>query len=65
MAQCPVCKLEIDETAARAETGRTAHGATEVDPEMGTRRFHDGRWYYFDTLECRTKFMATPDSYLE
>jgi len=65
MAQCPVCKVEIDETAARAETGRTAHGAAEVDPELGTRRFHDGKWYYFDTLDCRTKFMASPDTYLE
>ena len=64
MARCPVCGNEIDEAAARAETGQTAHGATEVDPAKGTRRFHDGQWYYFDSLDCRTKFMVNPGAYL-
>ncbi|MBI3052516.1 MAG: hypothetical protein HYY77_00410 [Betaproteobacteria bacterium] len=58
MAQCPVCGKSIDEAAARATTGQTAFGAAEVDPAKGTRQFHDGKWYYFDTLECRSKFMA-------
>ena len=62
---CPVCGNEIDQAAARAETGQTAYGATEVDPEKGTRRFHDGQWYYFDSLDCRSKFMASPNTYLD
>jgi YHS domain-containing protein len=65
MAQCPVCGRGIDEEAARATTGQTKHGASEVDPARGTRQFHDGRWYYFDTLGCRSKFMASPDRYLK
>ena len=65
MAQCPVCRMTIDEAAARAKTGQTAHGALEVDPAKGTRQFHDGTWYYFDTLECRSKFMARPAIYLK
>ncbi len=65
MAQCPVCGHTIDETAARAATGQTKHGASEVDPARGTRQFHNGKWYYFDTLECRSKFMARPDAYLK
>lgn len=65
MAKCPVCGTDIDEAAARAETGQTAHGAMEVDPAQGTRRFHNGQWYYFDSLDCRSKFMVNPDSYLE
>lgn len=65
MATCPVCSSDINEAAARAETGLTAHGASEVDPEKGTRRFHDGSWYYFDTLDCRIKFMVSPDTYIE
>ena len=65
MAKCPVCGNEIDEAAARAETGQTAYGASEVDPTKGTRRLHDGRWYYFDTLDCRSKFMVSPDTYLK
>ena len=59
----PVCGKEIDENEARAETGRTAFGATEVDPNKGTRRFHNGQWYYFCGLDCRSKFMANPDAY--
>ena len=65
MANCPVCSSDIDEAAARTTTGETAHGAPEVDPQKGTRGFHDGRWYYFDTLECRSKFMASPATYLD
>ena len=32
----PVCKIEINETSARATTGQTMHGANEV----GSRRRH-------------------------
>ncbi len=65
MARCSVCGNDIDQAAARAETGQTAHGATEVDPTQGTRRFHDGQWYYFDSLDCRSKFMVSPEAYLK
>ncbi len=65
MAECPVCRNAVDEAAARAKTGQTAHGAKEVDPAKGTRQFHDGKWYYFDSLECRSKFMARPGDYLK
>ncbi len=63
MVKDPVCGREIDKQRARASTGTTTHGATEVDPEQGTRRFHDGKWYYFCSLGCRTKFLADPASY--
>jgi YHS domain-containing protein len=65
MATCPVCENTVDEAAARAQSGQTEHGAFEVDPTKGTRQFHDGKWYYFDSLECRSKFMAHPDNYLK
>ena len=65
MARDPVCGKEIDELAARSTTGRTLHGAAEVDPQQGTRRFHNGKWYYFCGLECRAKFVASPESYLK
>jgi YHS domain-containing protein len=65
MAICPVCRSAIDETAARAQTGQTAYGAAEVDPAWGTRRFHNGQWYYFDTLACRNKFLVRPEAYLK
>jgi YHS domain-containing protein len=64
MAKDPVCGAEIDEAAARAETGRTAHGATEVDPQKGTRSFYNGRWYYFCSLDCRSKFLANPSGFV-
>jgi YHS domain-containing protein len=65
MPKDPVCGREIDEAGARARTGQTVHGASEVDPNMGTRSFHNGKWYYFCSLECRTKFLASPNTYLE
>ncbi len=63
MPKDPVCGKEIDESGARASTGQTAYGASEVDPNMGTRSFHDGQWYYFCSLDCRTKFLASPANY--
>ncbi len=63
MAKDPVCGKEIDEEQARNQTGQTMHGAAEVDPEQGTRMFHNGVWMYFCGLECRSKFMATAESY--
>jgi YHS domain-containing protein len=65
MAKCPVCGKEVDEGAARVQTGHTMHGAAEVDPSKGTRSFHDGKWYYFDSVECRGKFAVNPATYLE
>ncbi len=65
MAKDRVCGKEIDEAAARAQTGQTLHGASEVDPQQGTRSFYDGHWYYFCGLECRTRFLANPNSFLE
>lgn len=64
MAIDPVCGTEIDEEQARSQTSQTIHGASEVDPQQGTRIFHEGTWIYFCGLECRTKFLATPGAYL-
>ena len=63
MANCPVCGSTVDEAAAQAESGITAHGASESDPTKGTRQFYDGKWVYFDSLECRSKFLVSPDTY--
>lgn len=64
MAIDVVCGKEIDEDQARAQTSQTSHGAAEVDPAQGTRIFQDGQWLYFCGLDCRTKFLASPDTYL-
>ena len=64
MAKDVVCGKEIDEEQARAQTSQPVHGATEVDPEQGTRIFHDGQWLYFCGLDCRTKFLASPDTFI-
>ena len=63
MAMDPVCGKEIDEEQARAQTSQTRYGASEVDPNQGTRIFHDGVWIYFCGLECRTRFLASPTAY--
>lgn len=61
---CMVCGKSTSEESQREVTGQTAHGANEVDPSEGTRRFHDGKWYYFTSMECRSLFMANPDKYI-
>ncbi len=65
MPKDPVCGNEIDLEDVRAQSGQTSAGASEVDPSKGTRAFHDGEWYYFDTLDCRVKFLINPDAYLK
>jgi YHS domain-containing protein len=64
MIKDPVCGKELDEETVRSIRGQTEHGANEVDPAMGTRRFHDGKWYYFDSVDCRFRFMANPSAYI-
>ena len=64
MAKDIVCGIEIDEEQARAESSKTSFGASEVDPTQGTRIFHDGQWLYFCGMDCRIKFLASPDTYL-
>lgn len=64
MAIDPVNGVEVDEAAARTSTGQTIHGANEVDPALGTRYFHGGRWYYFSSVENRLKFIANPALYV-
>lgn len=59
-----VCGKEINLDEAREQVGETLHGASEVDPKKGTRAFHDGQWYYFDSVDCRSKFLFSPDTYL-
>jgi YHS domain-containing protein len=65
MAKDPVCGMEIDPAQQNARAGSTVAGAPEVNPEYGTRRFHDGKWYTFCSLDCRSKFMANPDQYIK
>ena len=65
MTKCPVCQKQINLEAADSLTWTTPGGAKEVDPTAGTRQFHDGTWYYFDSIECRNRFTQRPDSYLE
>ncbi|HMO55129.1 MAG TPA: YHS domain-containing protein [Tepidiformaceae bacterium] len=59
-----VCGKQVSEAAVNAETGRVAGGAPETDPAAGTKRFYNGRWYYFCSLACRHRFVATPDEFI-
>ena len=61
----PVCGAEVDQDAVNAGSGQVAGGAPESDPSKGTKRFHDGKWYYFDSLDCRMKFVSEPEKYLQ
>ena len=59
-----VCGREVAEGDVDAVTGHVPGGAPERGSGRGAKRFYRGRWYYFCSLECRLKFMATPDDFI-
>lgn len=65
MAVDIVCGKNVDESAVNAAVGQVAAGAPETAPTAGTKRYYGGKWYYFCSLGCRQKFVATPDEWIE
>ena len=59
----PVCGRELDTDEMNRAVGTVPGGAPEVDPTKGTRRFHEGKWYYLCSLACRNEFLGSPASY--
>jgi YHS domain-containing protein len=60
-----VCGKQIQESSVNATVGHVAvSGAPETDPAAGTKRFYQGKWYYFCSMACRQKFVALPDEYI-
>jgi YHS domain-containing protein len=55
----------VEPGSAEADAGKTVGGAPVVDPEYGTRRFHNGKWYTFCSMNCRAQFMASPDRFVK
>ena len=64
MAVDIVCGKEVVELGVNAAVGHVPAGAPETDPAAGTKRFYQGKWYYFCSLACRHRFVATPDEYI-
>jgi YHS domain-containing protein len=60
----PVCGRDVDTDAMERPVSAIDAGAPEIDPTKGTKRFHDGQWYYFHDLACRMKFVSSPEQYL-
>ncbi len=65
MAVDIVCGKEINKAAVNEAVGNIPAGAPETDPSQGTKSFYDGTWYYFCSMACRLKFIATPDDFLQ
>ena len=60
----PVCGRDVDTDAINSHVDQTTSGAPESDPSKGTKRFHEGTWYYFDSLACRMRFVSNPDEFV-
>ena len=60
-----VCGKEIDPVAVNSRVGQIQAGAPETDPSQGTKTFYNGEWYYFCSMACRHRFIATPDDLLK
>jgi YHS domain-containing protein len=65
MTKCPVCGRDVDAEAVRTGTTKTKAGVAVVNPDQGTRSLHEGKWYYLCNNDCRSKFMANPDRYIQ
>jgi YHS domain-containing protein len=59
-----VCGKEVDQAAINTGVGSVPAGAPETDPTAGTKRFYNGKWYYFCSMACRHRFVSTPDEYI-
>jgi YHS domain-containing protein len=64
MALDIVCGKEMDVAMINARVGQIQAGAPETDPTKGTKSFYEGKWYYFCSMACRHRFVATPDEFL-
>ncbi len=65
MVKDPVCGKEIDDKKVDAADSHSTAGAPVIDPSAGTKRYHDGRWYYFCGMGCRQRFIASPARYIQ
>ena len=65
MAVDIVCGKEIDVASFNARVGQIQAGSPEIDPAKGTKSFYEGKWYYFCSMACRHKFIATPDDFIK
>jgi YHS domain-containing protein len=65
LATDPVCGKDIPTSVVNQPVGQVQAGAPEIDPAAGTKRFHAGQWWYFCSVQCRQKFLAAPETYVE
>lgn len=65
MAKDPVCGKDVDEQKIDGGAPLAGSGAPVTDPRFGTKRLHEGQWYYFCSMSCRQRFMSNPARYLK
>ena len=52
MAVDVVCGKDVSEAGVDGGVGHVPAGAPETNPAAGTKRFYDGKWYYFCSMAC-------------
>ncbi|CCW16317.1 hypothetical protein EBBID32_6510 [Sphingobium indicum BiD32] len=65
MVKDPVCGKEVDDQKVDQGDTLGVGGASVTDPSFGTKRFYQGKWYYFCSMACRQRFIGSPARYLE
>ncbi|MCP5364525.1 MAG: YHS domain-containing protein [Hyphomicrobiales bacterium] len=65
MVKDPVCGKEVDDQKVDGGDTVGTAGAHVTDPRFGTKRLHEGKWYYFCSMACRQRFIGNPSRYLE
>ena len=64
MLQCAVCGQDVSRSID-TPVGKTVAGTPELDPSRGTKRYWEGVWRYFDSLECRSHFDSASSNYTD
>lgn len=65
MVKDPVCGKDVDNEKVDGPATHATSGAPVTDPRFGTKRYHEGDWYYFCGMACRQRFMAAPARYIK
>ena len=65
MVKDPVCGKDVDDQKVDGGETLGVGGAPVTNPSFGTKRLHQGKWYYFCSMGCRQRFIGNPPRSLE
>ena len=59
-----VCGKPVTDPDAQDQSGWPPARAVDKGVIAATKCYHEGQWFFFCSLACRQKFIASPDTYI-